>query len=91
MLGRSISFHVTTTDDDEGTRGPQATEKRKEREDSMDAKKIVECGICYFQGVASDFAPVTVSADFRALECPKCLNNDKDSFEEITKSEEKAA
>lgn len=58
---------------------------------TMDANKIVECGICYFQGIARDFTPVTVSADFRALECPKCLNNDKDSFEEIRKSEEEAA
>ncbi|WP_158414160.1 hypothetical protein [Geobacter pickeringii] len=57
----------------------------------MEANKIVECGICYFQGVAKDFTPVTVSADFRALECPKCLNNDKESFAEIKKAEGKAA
>ena len=27
--------------------------------------------------------PITVSADFKALECPKCLNNDPDYFTEV--------
>ena len=48
----------------------------------MDTQKMYECGICYFQGQAKDFTPITVSADFAALECPKCLNNDKECFEE---------
>ena len=49
----------------------------------MDKQKMYECGVCYFQSIAKEFTPVTVSADFSALECPKCLNNDKDSFEEV--------
>ena len=49
----------------------------------MNEQKLYECGICYFQGIAQDFAPVTASADVAALECPKCLNNDFESFQEI--------
>ncbi len=49
----------------------------------MDTKKMYECGICYFQGIARDFTPITVSANFAALECPKCLNNDPESFVEM--------
>ena len=45
----------------------------------MDTKKMYECGLCYFQGIAKDFSPITVSANFAALECPKCLNIDVDS------------
>jgi len=54
----------------------------------MDEKAIIECGICYFQAAAKEFTPITVSANFAALECPKCLNNDSDTFEELKKSEE---
>ena len=54
----------------------------------MNEKAMVECGICYFQGTAKEFTPITVSANFAALECPKCLNNDADSFEEINKAED---
>lgn len=57
----------------------------------MEMNKVYECGICYFQGTTKDFTPVTVSADFRALECPNCLNNYKECFEEVKKAEEKAA
>jgi len=57
----------------------------------MDKQKMYECGICYFQGIARDFAPITVSADFGALECPKCLNNDAESFAEIALAVEQAA
>lgn len=57
----------------------------------MDEKTRFECGICYFQGMAKDFTPITVSANFAALECPRCLNNDTDGFEEIKKAEEEAA
>ena len=32
---------------------------------------------------AKDFTPITTSANFAALECPKCLNNDNDSFSGI--------
>ncbi len=45
--------------------------------------KIIECGICFHQSKARQFTPITVSADFRALECPKCLNNYPDYFTEV--------
>ena len=54
----------------------------------MNEKAMIECGICYFQATAKEFTPVTVSANFAAFECPKCLNNDADSFEEIKKAQE---
>jgi hypothetical protein len=57
----------------------------------MDKQKMYECGICYFQGIARDFTPITVSADFAALECPKCLNNDVESFAAIALAIEQAA
>lgn len=57
----------------------------------MNEKAQVECGICYFQGMAKEFTPITVSADFAALECPKCLNNDAASFDEIKKTVRNAA
>jgi hypothetical protein len=47
------------------------------------SEKRYECGICYFKGSAREFTPITVSANFAALECPQCLNNDAASFEEI--------
>ena len=67
----------------------QQTIAGKER--VMDKQKMYECGICYFQGIVKDFTPITVSANFAALECPKCLNNDAESFEVFTVSEEQAA
>jgi len=57
----------------------------------MDENTKFECGICYFQGIAKGFTPITVSANFAALECPRCLNNDAASFEEIKTAQEKAA
>jgi len=57
----------------------------------MDKKAMFECGICYFQGLAKEFTPIGVSCSFTALECPKCLNNSSESFEEIKKVQEKAA
>ena len=57
----------------------------------MDKQKMYECGICYFQGIAKDFTPITVSANFAALECPKCLNNDEEAFEEFAIAEGQAA
>jgi len=57
----------------------------------MEAKCTFECGTCYYQGLAKDFTPITVSANFAALECPKCLNNDEDSFAEIDVAFKKAA
>jgi hypothetical protein len=50
-----------------------------------------ECESCFYQGFAKDFTPITVSADFAALECPNCLNNDKDSFCEVITEEKLAA
>jgi hypothetical protein len=61
------------------------------KEKAMDEQTRYECGICYFQSVAKDFTPITVSADFAALECPKCLNNDFESFKEIDHLEKLAA
>ena len=57
----------------------------------MDEKAKYECGICYFQGLAKEFTPITVSANFAALECPKCLNNDPACFEEVTRKGAKKA
>jgi len=57
----------------------------------METTTMFECGTCFYQSVAKDFTPITVSADFSALECPNCLNNDKDSFYEITAEEKLAA
>ena len=61
---------------------------REGRESIMAEDDLVECGICHFQGTVKEFSPTTVSAKFLTLECPKCLNNDADSFEEIKESEE---
>ncbi|MDD2853729.1 MAG: hypothetical protein PHY09_17725 [Desulfuromonadaceae bacterium] len=57
----------------------------------METNSTFECGICYYQSLAKDFSPITVSADFSALECPKCLNNDKDSFYEVDTVDKLAA
>ena len=57
----------------------------------MESNYTFECGICYYQSLAKDFTPISVSANFAALECPKCLNNDADSFAEIDVAVKKAA
>ena len=57
----------------------------------MGTNGTFECGICFFQSLSKDFTPITVSADFSALECPKCLNNDKDTFCEVDVEEKIAA
>lgn len=57
----------------------------------METNNTFECGICYYQSLAKDFTPVTVSADFAALECPNCLNNDKESFYEVDTKKKIAA
>jgi hypothetical protein len=57
----------------------------------MDKNQVYECGICYFQGIARDFTPITVSANFAALECPKCLNNYAECFDEFTVAVQQAA
>jgi len=57
----------------------------------MESNSTFECGICYYQSLAKDFTPITVSANFAALECPNCLNNDPDTFAEIDVDIKKAA
>jgi hypothetical protein len=57
----------------------------------METNNAFECGTCFYQGLANNFTPITVSADFAALECPNCLNNDKDSFCEVNAEEKLAA
>jgi len=57
----------------------------------MDEKAKFECGICFYQGKAKDFTPITVSCSFAALECPQCLNNATGTFEEIKKNEQEKA
>ena len=57
----------------------------------MEVKCTFECGTCYYQGLAKDFTPITVSANFAALECPKCLNNDEESFSEVYTEDKLAA
>jgi hypothetical protein len=57
----------------------------------METNNTFECGTCFYQGLARNFTPITVSADFAALECPNCLNNDRDSFCEVNAEEKLAA
>jgi hypothetical protein len=64
-----------------GSIEPQPTEKETIMKPT--GMKRMECGICFYQSKARQFTPITVSADFRALECPKCLNNDPDYFTEV--------
>jgi len=48
----------------------------------MEKGKKFECATCYFQGKAKEFTPITVGADFAALNCPPCRNNDAVTFED---------
>ena len=57
----------------------------------MEKNSKFECGICYYQSLSKDFTPITVSANFAALECPNCLNNDSDTFVEVDTEEKLAA
>jgi hypothetical protein len=57
----------------------------------METNNTFECGICYYQSLAKDFTPISVSANFAALECPKCLNNDADTFCEVDTYKKMAA
>ncbi|MGK2904948.1 MAG: hypothetical protein ACSLFH_01190 [Desulfuromonadales bacterium] len=50
-----------------------------------------ECEVCYHQALTVGFTPITVSANFSALECPKCLNNSADAFIEIKDADYQAA
>ncbi|HJV65196.1 MAG TPA: TetR family transcriptional regulator [Geomonas sp.] len=44
---------------------------------------VYQCGICFHRGEAEEFMPHTASADQAAPECPRCLNNDAESFVEL--------
>lgn len=57
----------------------------------MEKNSKFECGICYYQSLSKDFTPITVSANFAALECPNCLNNDSDTFVEVDTEKKLAA
>ena len=61
--------------------GRRTTHRKKEK--AMNENTMIECGICYFQGMAKAFTPTTAGADLEAYECPKCLNNHSDCFEEL--------
>ena len=52
---------------------------------------LYQCGICFHEGRGEEFRPITASADLSAPECPRCLNNDADSFATLTVAEEQAA
>lgn len=64
---------------------------RNKKEITMETNCTFECGICFYQSLAKDFTPISVSANFAALECPKCLNNDANSFAEIDVAYKEAA
>jgi hypothetical protein len=49
----------------------------------METSNMFECETCFYLGQAKDFIPVTASANLDVLECPNCLNNDKDTFREV--------
>jgi hypothetical protein len=63
----------------------------QKKENAMNEKSKFECGTCFYQAFAEGFTPISVSANFAALECPKCLNNDSESFVEIETMETIAA
>jgi len=52
---------------------------------------VYQCGICFHTGAGEEFIPRTASADSATPECPRCLNNDADSFTEEKKNAERAA
>lgn len=73
-----------------GEKKNQSTPTHMKKEKAME-NSIFECGICFYQSNAANFIPKTVSADGAALECPNCLNNDKDTFTEIDVELQEAA
>lgn len=48
----------------------------------MITNNTFERGVCFYQSRAKDFTPILVSADFAAVECPKYLNKDENTFAE---------
>jgi hypothetical protein len=57
----------------------------------METNNTFECGTCFYQNQAEEFTPISASADFTALECPNCLNNDKENFYEVKTDKRLAA
>lgn len=87
-MGGVIADHIFNADM-KRTHLQKSTTTAKEK--IMESKDKFECGICYYQSLAKDFTPITVSANFAALECPKCLNNDGETFREVNTEEKLAA
>lgn len=53
----------------------------------MDQESKSKYGICNSPGIAREFTPITVSANFAALKWPYGQANQAVSFQEIVKSE----
>jgi len=47
----------------------------------MESFALLRCQVCYHEGKAETFLPKTPTASSE-YECPECLNNDSDYFEE---------
>ena len=52
---------------------------------------VYQCGICFHTGSGEEFISRTASADPAIPECPRCLNNDAESFSETKKHSEHAS
>jgi AcrR family transcriptional regulator len=52
---------------------------------------VYQCGICFHTADGEEFIPRTASADRCIPECPRCLNNDAESFSETKKQAARAA
>ena len=52
---------------------------------------VYQCGICFHEGDDMEFRPTTASANHKAPECPKCLNNDSLSFSKLELTKKKSA
>ena len=52
---------------------------------------LYQCGICFHQGSGDEFRPNTASADPAVPECPRCLNNDAESFTTLRAAGEQVA
>lgn len=46
-------------------------------------ERMIECSVCYYRAQLARFTPITVSADFAALECPNCLSNSHECFRDV--------
>jgi hypothetical protein len=52
-----------------------------DKEAMMGSFTLLRCLVCYHEGKAETFLPKTPTASSE-YECPECLNNDSDYFEE---------